>query len=65
MSRHSPVPHPNCSETSVPRWTPVLPDPDLEEATSEDPTLRTWITSLASHERAAMAYNLEVVAPRR
>ena len=54
MSRHPPVP-----EASAPTWAPVHPDSDLEEASTENPSLASWIASLASQGQAAMDDNLE------
>jgi len=59
MSRHPPVPDGISPMASAPTWAPVHPDPDLEEAATEDPSLAPWIASLASQGQAAMDDNLE------
>ncbi len=59
MSRHPPVPDETPPVTAAPNWEPVQPDPDLDEAATENPSLASWIDSLASQARAAMGDNLE------
>lgn len=59
MSRHPPVPDGTSPTTSAPTWTPVNPDPDLEEALTENSSLASWIASLASEGQAALDDNLE------
>lgn len=59
MSRHPPVPDETSPATAKPTWNPVKPDPDLDEAATEDPSLASWMGSLASQGQAAMDDNRE------
>lgn len=59
MTPHPPVPDPTTPDLSAPTWAQGPPDADLEVATEEDPSLGSWITSLASQGRATMDDNLE------
>ena len=59
MTPHSPVPNRTTPDLSAPTWPPVPPNPDLDEATTEDPSLGSWVTALASQGQTAMDDNLE------
>lgn len=59
MSRHPPVPDETSRATATPAWDPVKPDLDLDEATTEDPSLASWMESLASQGQAAIEDNNE------
>lgn len=49
--------------TATPLWEPIEtdpdPDPDLAEATQDDPSLAAWMEALASLSVATMSDNLE------
>lgn len=57
MSRHPPKPE-GTTEIGSPVWAPVKPDPDLDEASTEDPALRSWMSALASQGQATMEDNI-------
>lgn len=59
MTRQPPEPNPISRQATAPTWAPASPDPDLEEATREDPSLASWMTSLAEQGRATMDDSLE------
>ena len=59
MSRHPPKPKEPPPEINSPVWAPAKPDPDLDEASTEDPALRSWMSALASQGQATMDDNIE------
>lgn len=59
MTRHPPASDPTSPDISAPTWTPAPPDPDLEEATRDAPSLAPWIAALSSEGQTAMDDNLE------
>lgn len=59
MTRHPPISKHEAPESTTPVWVPVIPDPDLQDASEENPALRTWISALASQAAATMEDNRE------
>ena len=59
MTRHPPASDPTSPDISAPIWAPATPDPDLEDATTDTPSLAPWIRALSSQGQTAMDDNLE------